>query len=525
MEDPQDINSLLVKVESRLRNITPAKLYADTWVDPSTRNLTRVFNHLRTMQRVLYGYLPRQVIATVPDPGKMSYSWEEGSLMFTDLAGFTPLLEKTSQYGKEGAQALFDILNSYFTEMIDIISKAGGNLLEFTGDAVLVQFPTDQHQTDVARAARAGMRMQRAMKNFTNFEIMDFKFTIEMRLGIHVGRFLTSEIGTPYRMVHSLMGNAVLKAKQAEGGGQVGRVCLTPEARSRVEKDFKFEDVDNGYSLIIDDFDEEQLGDYDITAPKVKLPSMVLMDASTEGMISEISDAVDKIEPLASFIPQAVLKLLVENATKKGLKPEFPDATVMFVIIKGLPKEIEGLGDEFEESIVSAFSKTISLINAEIESQGGVMHRVSYHHAGPDIMAYFGVPVAHTNDSVRACTSARAVVDTVKKLKPIKYEEESYKLNCQIGLTRGQVFAAEFGDRQGRREFNLMGNVVNTSARLMDYADQNQIILSEEVYEDIKESFEIVKIENVKLKGRSQKLTLYELGRPIRVKKPKKPKK
>lgn len=513
MEPTEDPISPLVQVEARLRNITPAKLYADTWINPSVRNLTRVFNHLRTLHRILYGYLPRQVIASLPQPGVTKYQWEEGTLMFTDLAGFTPLLEKTSGYGKEGAEALFKILNNYFAEMIQIISKGGGNLLEFTGDAVLVQFPTDQRQTDTARAVRTGLRMQRAMEHYSDFEIMDYKFTIEMRIGLHVGNFLTADIGTPQRMNHILLGNSVLQAKQAEGAGRVGYVCLTPKAREKVEKDFRFEDTDNEYTLVVDDLSEEQLGDYDIIAPKTRLPSMVLFDASKEGMISAIADAVDKVEPLASFIPDSVLKLLVENATKKGLPPDFPETTIIFIMLLGIPSVSKDENPEDNESLVSEFSRIISLINAEIESQGGVMKRVSYHHEGPDIMAFFGVPIAHSNDSFRAVHTAQEISNILKKSKGIDYRGENHKLSCQIGITRGQVFAAEFGERQGRREFNLLGNVVNTAARLMGYAEQNQIILSESVQNEIEDYYETVKLSNVKLKGRSKALTLYELGK------------
>ena len=62
MEEIQELEYPLTTVEARLRKITPSKLYADAWISPSTRNMTRVFNHLRTLHRILHGYLPRQVI-------------------------------------------------------------------------------------------------------------------------------------------------------------------------------------------------------------------------------------------------------------------------------------------------------------------------------------------------------------------------------------------------------------------------------------------------------------------------------
>jgi class 3 adenylate cyclase len=157
----------------------------------------------------------------------------------------------------------------------------------------------------------------------------------------------------------------------------------------------------------------------------------------------------------------------------------------------------------------------VSLFNAEIESQGGVMKKVTYHHAGPDIMAFFGVPEAHTNDTIRAISAANAIIEIVKIAKGIKIGEETIKLSAHIGITCGQVFAAEIGERQGRREFNVMGNTVNTAARLMDYADSNQIIVSEEVHEQGKDLFETTKFSGVQLKGKSQKMTLYAIGKHL----------
>ena len=131
----------LVNIEAQLREITPAKLYAEAWINPTVRNLTKVFNHLRTLHRILHGYLPRQVISDLPQPGLNRQQWEEGTLMFTDLSGFTPLLEGNAKHGKEGAQSLLKVLNGYFSEMLQIISKSGGNLLEFTGGCLIGAVP------------------------------------------------------------------------------------------------------------------------------------------------------------------------------------------------------------------------------------------------------------------------------------------------------------------------------------------------------------------------------------------------
>lgn len=504
--------SPLIKVEARLRDLAPAMLYADAWINPSVRTLIKVYNHLRTIYRILYNYLPREIVTSLPKQGVHRFKWDEGALMFTDLAGFTPMLEKVSQQGEEGAHILHKILNEYFSEMIEIVSKSGGNLLEFTGDALLVQFPTDAKRQETNRAVRAGLRMQNAMKNFKEVEILGDKFSIGMRIGLHVGPYLTADIGTPHRMEHVLLGKDVLEAKHAESRGKIGKVCLTPNAYEIVKDQYRFQEAEDGYYLIEDDLDEEELGDYDILPSRSRMAKLVLVDNSRDGLLEAIGDAITLLEPLASFIPRPVLKMLVENAHKRGgLPPEFPEATILFINLLGLPEDLETIGETGQQELVSEFSRLVSVINAEIESRGGVMKKVTYHHAGPDIMSFFGAPNSHTNDSARAIETAREIQKFVKRMGGVKINDQLYNIQAHIGLNRGKVFAAEVGERQGRREFNVLGNPVNTAARLMDYADANQIIMSESVHNDLRDEFPTKTHENVQLKGRSQKINLYEL--------------
>src|SRR5262245_51219039 len=254
----------LAAIESRLRWLLPADLYAAAWVDPSPATLTRVFEHLRTLQRNLQDYLPRLVVAASAAPGQTQHAWQEGSLMFTDLAGFTPLLEANMARGAAGAAALLQVLSRYFAAMIEIVSKAGGNLLEFTGDAMLAMFPADRRHTDVARAIRAGLRMQRAMAEFAEINTPRGPLALGMRVGIHSGRFLSANIGTPRRMEYVLLGEAVQRTKLAEGAGQVGRVCLTGAAHALARHGFRFEDGAPEHMLVVDDLSAEGLGEYDV---------------------------------------------------------------------------------------------------------------------------------------------------------------------------------------------------------------------------------------------------------------------
>jgi adenylate cyclase len=509
--------SPLAAIEPRLRSLLPADLYVAAWVDPSPAMLIRVFDHLRTLQRILHDYVPRHVSESPPNPGEVRCEWQEGTLMFTDLAGFTPLMEANATRRRAGAETLLGVLNAYFAEMIEIISKSGGDLLEFTGDALLAQFPADQRRSDTARAVRAGLRMQRAMARFANIETPHGPYTLGMRVGIHSGRFLTADVGTPRRMEHVLLGSSVPRAKQAEGAGQVGRVSLTEAAAERVRDQFRFEAGNPGVMLVVDDLTAEQLGEYDLVLSSRRPASAVLWDHSVESLVIEIEKAVKWIEPLASYLPMPILNLVVESAARRRIPPDFPAPTVLFANLIGLAESVDhalpacGLQAGEEAGVVASFSRAVALINAAVEARGGILRKVTYHLTGSDMMVCFGVPNAHTDDPIRAADAALAMRDIIASLVPPAVSGKPVTVTGRIGLARGPAFAAEIGEPGGRREFNVLGDTVNTAARLMNYAVENQILMTEAVYKEIAHRFECEALGAIPLKGKAAPTPIFAL--------------
>ncbi len=505
--------SPLETIELRLRPFLPADLYAAAWVDPSPTTLERVFEHLRTLQRILYDYTSRRVSETAGRPGEVRYEWQRGSLMFTDLAGFTRLMEANAGRGDVGAADLLKVLNAYFTEMIEIIGKSGGDLLEFTGDALLALFPEDKKRNDTLQAVRAGLRMQRAMKGFGDIETPNGQLKLEMRVGIHCGRFLTADIGTPRRMEHVLLGGAVQRAKLSESSGQNGRVCLSEAAHKQVAALLHFEAGQPGYQLVVDDLTDEQLGEYEVT-PRRRMAGSVLFDRSVAGLIGEIGRVLQSIESLACFLPAPVLNLLVESAADRHIPPDFPSPTVVFVNFIGLPETVDRALPGEEHKVVNSFSRTFAAINAAVEKRGGVLKKITYHLSGSDIVIYFGVPTAHTNDPIRAVQAALAIREVITSLKPPTVGNVVPEITCQIGIARGPAFAAEIGELRGRREFNVLGDTINTAARMMNRAGPNQILLTGTVHEGLSGHFQCDSLGSASLKGKAAPMPIYALIGP-----------
>ena len=87
-------------------------------------------------------FLPN-VILNWAEEGKLIHHFP-AIVAFADVSGFTAMSEKLAAIGKEGAETLTSILNTYFTAMISRIERSGGFVGKFGGDAMTVFFPAER---------------------------------------------------------------------------------------------------------------------------------------------------------------------------------------------------------------------------------------------------------------------------------------------------------------------------------------------------------------------------------------------
>lgn len=349
------------------------------------------------------------------------------------------------------------------------------------------------------------------MAQFTDLLIAGEHYTLRMRVGIHRGRFLQADIGTPLRMEHVLLGQSVQIAKTCEGKGQVGRVCLSEATAQQVATLFRFDPWCPGYCLVRDDLSPEQLGEYDMVPPRRRAASNILLDRSPAAIVSAITDTLDQLEPLACYLPPILLTHVVEHTANRHIPPQFTTPAVAFVSIRGLSEQADRTPPEALPTLIQVFARLFARINAATEAQGGILKKITYHLVGSDLMIYFGVPHYYQDNALRAATALLKIRTLIQNTPiPVPTDTASF-LSCQIGVAQGPVFAAEIGEPRGRREFNVLGDAVNTAARLMGRANTNQILLTQSVYAAIADRFPATPLGSLSLKGKSQPIPVFDL--------------
>ena len=151
---------------------------------------------------------------------------KEVSILFADLAGFTPFAERSPP--DEVAQ----MLNAYFARIIPLMENLGGEVHQVVGDEVMVIFNKAGDRPDHATlAARAGVALQEAAAQVANGHPDWPRF----RAGVNSGEVLAGVVGGQRgHRKHGVVGDTVNLAARLQAEAPVGQVVLGGETVRRL---------------------------------------------------------------------------------------------------------------------------------------------------------------------------------------------------------------------------------------------------------------------------------------------------
>ncbi len=161
--------------------------------------------------------------AAEPTVGKMKLA--QATVMFADLAGFTPVSEKASP------QEVAEMLESYFTHAVEAIFSAGGTLDKFIGDCVMAFFGAPVPQADHARrAVQAAIQIQEAQDALNRERAAQGLPTLLVRIAIQSGPVMVGDVGSRKRVDYTVLGNTVNVAARLESSvAEPGEITLGGE--------------------------------------------------------------------------------------------------------------------------------------------------------------------------------------------------------------------------------------------------------------------------------------------------------
>ncbi|MBO6520152.1 MAG: GAF domain-containing protein [Rhodospirillales bacterium] len=165
----------------------------------------------------------------------------EATVLFSDVRSFTTITESL------GPQGTVQMLNEYFTIMVECISREGGMLDKFIGDAIMAGFGVPlPHDDDEDRAVRAGISMIRELWEWNKEREAKGEMPIDMGLGLNTDNVVTGNIGSPKRMDYTMIGDGVNLAARLESACKqyAARILISDLTYKKLKGTYRIRDID-----------------------------------------------------------------------------------------------------------------------------------------------------------------------------------------------------------------------------------------------------------------------------------------
>jgi class 3 adenylate cyclase/CheY-like chemotaxis protein len=272
-----------------------------------------------------------------PDGLKLGGESLTVTIVMTDLRGFSAISEK---YPPE---TVVKMLNSYLSDMTEIIFKYSGTINDIIGDAILILFGAPAMRADDAdRALACALEMQCAMDKVNQRNRADNLPDLEMGIGINTGRVVVGNVGSDMRVKYAAVGTSVNLAARVESftvGGQILISEATLNATSLKvhiggELSIAFKGIENKVNV----YDMSGVsGAYELSLPHADSLFMPLVDEIY--MSFEMLDGkCTSGKKIAGRISQLAEKSAIFNS-----EVELPELVNLKVILNGRGEGAEGV--------------------------------------------------------------------------------------------------------------------------------------------------------------------------------------
>lgn len=413
-------------------------------------------------------FVPRLIVERYqldPAPPNKTYVRRfPAAVLFADVAGFTRLTEDLAKSGPAGAENLAHRLNTYFGTLIDVVVEHGGDVIKFAGDALIAVWPATDYEhclTDAVLAAvRAGFQAQSEL-----LETTPRSSGLSLKINVSCGELLWIELGGVFgRWEWFVAGEPLTEVGLPGQQAEPDQVVVSKAAWIRVQSQCSGTMLDDG-RVRADDVGPS-------ASPLAGPPTVVATPAMSRA--------------LHSYLPGTVLSRMA--AGQSSWLAELRTVTTIFV---NLPSMNLSADPDDAQDVMCALQTTIYRYE-------GSVNKLSVDDKGTTLVAVFGLPpLTHEDDPVRAVATAMEVQSALSQRR----------LGTSIGIGTGRVFCGTIGN-DTRREYTVMGDVVNLTARLMQAANGG-ILCDQRTFERSASRIQMTRLPPIAVKGKQDAVELF----------------
>jgi len=203
------------------------------------------------------------------------------------------------------------------------------------------------------------------------------------------------------------------------------------------------------------------------------------------------------------LLSPAIAELVVSGEVEVAKGGQSRETSVYFSDIRGFTAMSE---KRTAQQIVDMLNEYFELMVEIVFKHEGTLDKF----VGDEIMALFGSPVSHPDDPIRAVRVAVEQMHALEEWNLMRLAEGEEPIRIGIGINTGEVVAGYLGSSKAL-EYTVIGDVVNTAARLCSSAKAGEVLISHSTYERVKDYFVIEELPPAQLKGKAALQRVYRV--------------
>ncbi|MDQ1090117.1 MULTISPECIES: adenylate/guanylate cyclase domain-containing protein [unclassified Siphonobacter] len=211
--------------------------------------------------------------------------------------------------------------------------------------------------------------------------------------------------------------------------------------------------------------------------------------------------AIKENDILRMYVDETVLQFMTRSEFESSLTAnETIEGSVVFVDICGFTAITER---EPADVVVQMINSYFDVIVKAIIAQGGYVDKF----IGDAVMAVFRGEF-HLDRAIEASLAVRTQLSDIEESLP----DQTFLPQVAIGINSGEMVSGNIGSASLRRlDYTVIGDTVNLAQRLQSAAKPGQILITDDVYQRVKESFQGKILGEVTLKNKSLPVQIVEV--------------
>ena len=233
------------------------------------------------------------------------------------------------------------------------------------------------------------------------------------------------------------------------------------------------------------------------------------LQSRNNALMTELQQKVEEqdqtLKLFIKYVPEQVVKKTLGNNQESIFEGELRDVAVLFCDIRGFTPLSEVLSPK---EVVSFLNEYYQIMTEVVKQHKGSV----IQFVGDEIFAAFGALEIYPDNEANAVFCALKMMDALPQLNEkykIKFKTE---IGIGIGINYGEVVAGNLGS-EDRIRYSVTGDTVNTGKRIESITKDhpNSILISESLYKNVKDIFNLNAWEPLFVKGKKEKVVVYEV--------------